>query len=633
MAAFVIYIIRWGVVLTLLYSLYGLLMKRETLHGVNRIVLLLVLLASMVLPLCQIDTNETNIVVQGREMIEYQIRHSQNSLSNDVERITVVNLDNDIKHTSIPIYNDINSYILTAIAIYLLGLVICWLCYLIPLVALVRLICRGKRIEMVGLPKHVVMITHSDIKTPSSWMRWIFLSPEDVNTRAIINHELAHIRYGHSWDMLLCEFTCRMLWCVPFAWMLRQDLRDVHEFQADRRVLATGINDEEYQLLLIRKATGTGLQPIVNALNQSPIKRRFKMMYMKPSRRWVALKAAYILPLSALALVALARPQTLGEVEQQVMIFADTNLVKADLRSWSSEKDIDINTNPSKDIVYVLDSVMEATGARKVGEGMYAGHFKPTLNSDTIHIANVVLLNLRSTVTASHTFQHYSSDAYNIVLMSATRRNETGYYIRQLTHAVLPHYNAVPRDVPVSRKYDQRPKNKQPKLERPAWSNYNLQNDRSFAAFSNVQTAPAGQGHPVIMEQGSPTNGLFTLYRCQDATYVAYDKKIPLDQDWFFYRWMEGSKIIDTDTGDQYMIRRLEHFPLNQCFWIYGQSGQTIRIIAVYPPLPLSVKRVQLHEANGPSRQWFSGEGYTTKPYSINELRPKATKPQGCIIR
>jgi len=42
-------------------------------------------------------------------------------------------------------------------------------------------------------------------------MRWIILNPEDVGTRAIINHELAHIRYGHSWDMLLCELTCRML--------------------------------------------------------------------------------------------------------------------------------------------------------------------------------------------------------------------------------------------------------------------------------------------------------------------------------------------------------------------------------------------------------------------------------------
>ena len=62
MAAFIIYIIRWGVVLTLLYSLYGLLMKRETLHGFNRLVLLAILVASMVLPLCQIKTPKANIV-------------------------------------------------------------------------------------------------------------------------------------------------------------------------------------------------------------------------------------------------------------------------------------------------------------------------------------------------------------------------------------------------------------------------------------------------------------------------------------------------------------------------------------------------------------------------------------------
>lgn len=318
MAAFIIYIIRWAVVLTMLYSLFGLFLKRETLHGFNRVVLLVILVASMALPICQIETSESNIIAQGREMIEYQISHTQNTLSDDIERITVANPDNGVKYTRIPIRQDVNAYILIAIAVYLLGLIICWLRYLIPLAALIKLICRGKRIEISGLPKHVVVITHPDIKTPSSWMRWIILNPEDVNTRAIINHELAHIRLGHSWDMLLCEFTCRMLWCIPFAWMLRQDLRDIHEYQADRCVLSTGIEDEEYQLLLIRKATGAGLQPVVNALNQSPIKRRFKMMYTKPSRRWVALKAVYLLPLSALVLVAFARPQTLGEIEQKV---------------------------------------------------------------------------------------------------------------------------------------------------------------------------------------------------------------------------------------------------------------------------------------------------------------------------
>ena len=183
--------------------------------------------------------------------------------------------------------------------------------------------------------------------------------------------------------------------------------------------------------------------------------------------------------------------------------------------------------------------------------------------------------------------------------------------------------------------YDERPQNKQPQLERPAWPDYDLQNDRSFAAFSNIQTAPPEAGHHVEMTDGDPQNGRFTLYRCPEATYVAYDRNIPRQQDWFFYRWMEGSMIIDADTGDQYMIRQLEHFPLNQCFWIYGQSGQTIRIVAVYPPLPLSVKRIQLHEASGPSRQWFNGTGYTTKVYRVDELRPRQTttkEQQGRVI-
>ena len=84
MASFIIYIIRWGLVLTLLYSFFGLMMKRETLHHVNRVVLLTILITSMVLPLCQIETNETNIVAKGREMIECQIQNVHSPLLTDV---------------------------------------------------------------------------------------------------------------------------------------------------------------------------------------------------------------------------------------------------------------------------------------------------------------------------------------------------------------------------------------------------------------------------------------------------------------------------------------------------------------------------------------------------------------------
>ena len=121
---------------------------------------------------------------------------------------------------------------------------------------------------------------------------------------------------------------------------------------------------------------------------------------------------------------------------------------------------------------------------------------------------------------------------------------------------------------------------------------------------------------------------------------MAFDWYVPKEQDWWFFCWKEGAAIIDADTGDRYMIRRLEHFPLNQCFWIYGQSTETIRLVQVYPPLPLSVKRIQIYEASAESRRWMDGTGTLTKPVDIDELRPhfhsaekSKSKKQGRIIR
>ena len=186
--------------------------------------------------------------------------------------------------------------------------------------------------------------------------------------------------------------------------------------------------------------------------------------------------------------------------------------------------------------------------------------------------------------------------------------------------------------------YDERPENKQPVLERPAWPNYDLHNDRSFAAFSHIQTVPKSEGQHLQEENGALTSGAYTLYRCRDATYLTYDWTVPKEQDWFFWRFTEGSALIDADTGDRYLLRRVEHFPLDQCFWIYGQSTETIRIVLEFPPLPLSVKRIQWYEASAESRRWMDGTGMITKAYNVEDLRPYAKKQekpqkQGRIIR
>ena len=598
MATFIIYIIRWAVCLTLLYSLFGLFLKRETLHGINRIVLLLVLIASMVLPFVQVSTKEANIVTQGREMIEYHITHAQNPLSENVEHIPPENPDNGVTYHALPISEEANAYILIAVAIYLAGLIICWLRYFWQMTALLLMIHRSKRIKIEGVPSHVHVVTNPSVKAPCSWMRWIILNPADVNTRAIIKHELAHIRLGHSWDMLLCELTCRMLWFVPFAWMLRQDLRDVHEYQADRRVLQGGIRDEEYQLLLIKKATSTGLQPVVNAFNQSPIKRRFKMMYRKPSRRWVALKAAYLLPLSALAVVAFARPRGLSEIEEKVdaevtkavatvvqsndkpiaavlekpteqpvlvetkdtvRLMPDANLVKADLNESGHEV---LEVPSAKSATELLDSTMQAVGARKIAEGTYIGHFQPNLNSDTVRIARAKILDRQSQQTDEHLFSQNATDpyAYNVTLNAETRKDRTGYYIRYLQ--------------PVNsklRNYDK--KEVDPKM---------LSTDNVLVKGLNFRTF-----RPVAIERSKKETRLYFFIPIKTKGGDAFVEKL-------FEESFSNYAIHDIKTGDKYLFRSMDKSYFKLATIDKTDSMSVYQTCIVFPPLDKKVNEVEL---------------------------------------
>lgn len=135
----------------------------------------------------------------------------------------------------------------------------------------------------------------------------------------ILEHELAHALLGHSLDMLLCELTARLLWFLPFAWMLRKDLRDVHEFQADRKVLRSGIEEEGYQHLLIRHAVNQQAPSVANSFAHSTIKKRLVMMCRRPSTRKAALKTIYLLPLVLIAVTAFARPTAVEEIRQTLV--------------------------------------------------------------------------------------------------------------------------------------------------------------------------------------------------------------------------------------------------------------------------------------------------------------------------
>ena len=294
MVAFIIFAIRWAVTLTLLYSLYRLLLRRETFHRLNRAVLLAILVVSPLLPLVPLHTDTPTAMDAVLTRIEGPLM----SLPSDENVAENALAAQESEGATSGLWLRYGAYI------YIIGIAVALATYLFRMLSLVRVIHRSRRIAHPMVPDNVHLMLDMRITQPSSWMHWIFIGPIDLkqNAETVLRHELAHVRLRHSWDVVLCDLTCRLLWCLPFAWMLRQDLVDVHEFQADEAVLRGGVTIDEYEHLLVRKAVQTQVLPIMNTLRRGALKKRFAMMHSGPSSRRSRLKLLYLVPALAACL-------------------------------------------------------------------------------------------------------------------------------------------------------------------------------------------------------------------------------------------------------------------------------------------------------------------------------------------
>lgn len=110
---------------------------------------------------------------------------------------------------------------------------------------------------------------------PFSWMKYIVISRQDYeeNGREILIHEKEHIRLKHSYDLLFLQLYQVIYWFNPVAWLLKRELQIIHEYEADEKVLQTGIDAKKYQLLLIKKAVGSQrFTSMTNSFNHSKLK-------------------------------------------------------------------------------------------------------------------------------------------------------------------------------------------------------------------------------------------------------------------------------------------------------------------------------------------------------------------------
>lgn len=157
--------------------------------------------------------------------------------------------------------------------------------------AILRTVRNGQVIRYDG---HTLVLCNDNSISPFSYGRTIVMSTADYAEAGemIMSHELKHIACHHSVDLMIALIHCIVMWFNPASWLMLAELRSVHEFQADRQVLAEGTDTQQYQLLLIKKAVGPSFAAIANSLNHSNLKKRITMMSKSnsaSSRRWRAL--------------------------------------------------------------------------------------------------------------------------------------------------------------------------------------------------------------------------------------------------------------------------------------------------------------------------------------------------------
>ena len=392
MSEFLTYSLRTGACIAVFYLFFKLLLSRETFHAFNRALVLAATAVSFVLPLCVITVQRTlpvretvstsdeypypayaDIVTPAADTPtdapaggslsaarvmaasatplpeETVAPESEETVMPEHEGMVAPLTEEDIlsDHTSAEsvaaVQPSVSEAVETSrgveipwrqigIVIYLAGVAAVIFVTVRSIVGLHRLMRRGR---CERLDDGTTLVRMDENVAPISWCRNIVISERDLreNGAAILAHERAHVRLHHSLDLLLVDLAGAVQWFNPAMWLLRRDLRAIHEYEADAAVIASGVDARSYQLLLIRKAVGGRWYSIANSFNHSKLKNRITMMLREKSSRRTRARALLLLPLAGLALGAFAETVYVRPEDKVTKEFSENQLSETQIAS------------------------------------------------------------------------------------------------------------------------------------------------------------------------------------------------------------------------------------------------------------------------------------------------------------
>ena len=271
MSPFLSYIMRAGLYLGLFYAFYLLVMRRTTFFRLNRVILLAGSYLCLILPLIRLRTVSAVSQAASPTMV---------AVGEDVETLT----------SSVMIPWQL------LLGVYLAGVLITLALFGRSALKMSLLIRRGKETDGEGC--RLVLLEE---EVPSfSWGRTVVMNRKELyETPAILTHERMHVQCHHTLDLLLFIPIQLLFWWNPLVWITREELRLLHEYEADEGVIQNGIDAKQYQLLLVRKAVGEHRFTLANGFLHAKLKNRITMMLKPTSSSWMRWSYLALIPVLA----------------------------------------------------------------------------------------------------------------------------------------------------------------------------------------------------------------------------------------------------------------------------------------------------------------------------------------------
>lgn len=261
--------------------IYDFFLKRETFFQWNRVYLIGTYILSMVLPWIKIEALKTNV---SKAVVAYP-EYLWNTNATEVVLTAPVAESFEMPWKSVVLFG---------------GMSLALMIFLYKLYQIQQLKQKG---EVRYLPHFTrVIIQNSEIAF--SFFKSVFLGDKvlEKDYDSIVQHELVHIRQGHSYDLVFFELLRIVNWFNPFVYLYQNRISEVHEFIADAQVAKTH-KKEQYQLLLSQVFQTQHISFINPFFKSSLIKKRIVMLQKAKSKKVFQLKYLLLVPLVLIMLL------------------------------------------------------------------------------------------------------------------------------------------------------------------------------------------------------------------------------------------------------------------------------------------------------------------------------------------